>query len=231
MSQVRWIVKTVMERLPLFPLNTVLFPGMPIYLHIFEDRYKLMISRCIEERTPFGVVLLRSGSEVEGFGPMAEAYPIGCTAHITQVQPVGDGRMNIVAIGHERFRIITEHHEEPYLSGDVEYLPLHVSSSDVLRPRAERLRVSLERYLKTLEKIENMPLGTDQLPRDPLSLTYLAASILRLSPHEKQALLVEDDTFQLVQTLRTLYKREVMLLEIMATTVTAEPAAGTFSVN
>src|SRR5689334_2525159 len=52
------------QKLPIFPLNTVLFPGAPIQLHIFEERYRLMIGRCLEQSSPFGVALLRSGSEV-----------------------------------------------------------------------------------------------------------------------------------------------------------------------
>ncbi|MCS7071304.1 MAG: LON peptidase substrate-binding domain-containing protein, partial [Anaerolinea sp.] len=75
-----------MVMLPLFPLNTVLFPGIPISLHIFEDRYKLMINRCLNSQMPFGIVLLQSGSEVQGAGPAPQPYSIGCTAHIVQVQ-------------------------------------------------------------------------------------------------------------------------------------------------
>jgi uncharacterized protein len=219
-----------MERLPLFPLNTVLFPGMPLYLHIFEDRYKLMVGRCVERREPFGVVLIKAGSEVEGLGPAAEPYVIGCTAHITQVQPLGDGRLNIVAIGHERFKIVSAHHDQPYMTGDIEYLPFHSPGSDMLRRRVHILRGWLERYLRVLEQLENVPFDSTQLPKDPLSLTYLAASLLRLPSDEKQDLLVEDDALRLVETLQSLYRRETTFLEIMSTPVTTE-AAGPFSLN
>lgn len=219
-----------MDRLPLFPLNTVLFPGMPLYLHIFEDRYKLMIGRCVERREPFGVVLIKSGSEVEGLGSAAEPYLIGCTAHITQVQPIGDGRLNIVAMGHERFKIVAAHHDQPFLMGDIEYLPFHTPGSDMLRKRVVVLRGWLERYLQVLEQLENVPFDSAQLPKDPLSLTYLAASLLRLPSDEKQALLVEDDALQLVRSLHILYRRETTFLEIMSTPVKAE-AAGPFSLN
>ena len=69
-----------MLRLPLFPLNTVLFPKMPITLHIFEERYKQMIQHCLSEQIPFGVVLIKQGVEVNG---SAEPYLVGCTARIT----------------------------------------------------------------------------------------------------------------------------------------------------
>jgi Lon protease-like protein len=220
-----------MVRLPLFPLNTVLFPGMPIYLHIFEDRYKLMIGRCLEAREPFGIVLLKSGSEVEGFGAEVEPYTTGCSAVITQVQPVGDGRLNLVAVGHERFRILSHHHDEPYLTGDVEYLPFTSPGGASLRPQVQRLRGWLERYLQVLERVENVSFDREQMPEDPLSLTYLAAYILRLPSEEKQALLLEDNALELVHTLRTIYRRETMFLEIMATPQPAEPTQGPFTLN
>ena len=219
-----------MERLPLFPLNTVLFPGMPLYLHIFEDRYKLMIGRCVERREPFGVVLIKSGSEVEGIGPAAEPHSIGCTAHITQIQPIGDGRLNIVAVGHERFKIVASHHDQSYMTGDIEYLPFHTPGSDMLRKRVNTLRSWLERYLRVLEQLENVPFDATQLPKDPLSLTYLAASLLRLPSDEKQDLLVEDDALRLVDTLHSLYRRETTFLEIMSTPITAKDP-GPFSLN
>ena len=82
-----------MLKLPLFPLRTVLFPGMPLALHIFEDRYKEMMRRCIERSSPFGVVLIKHGDEV---GPAAEPYAIGCTARVVQVEPLPEGRMNLL---------------------------------------------------------------------------------------------------------------------------------------
>ena len=94
-----------MFELPIFPLNTVLFPGMPLSLHIFEDRYKLMIGKCLQERRAFGVVLIRQGAEA--LGPLAEPNKIGCTAFISQVERLHQGRMNIGVIGQRRFRIIS----------------------------------------------------------------------------------------------------------------------------
>jgi Lon protease-like protein len=220
-----------MERLPLFPLNTVLFPGMLLHLHIFEERYQLMIMRCLEKRVPFGVVMIRSGSEVEGFGPSAEPYLIGCTAHITQVQELGDGRKNIVAVGHERFEIVQQHYDEPYLTGDVRVLLLQHPSDLELRTQSRQLRATLEQYLTSLQQIDNANAERPDLPRDPLSLIYLAASILRIPASEKQVLLGENDALRLVLSLRALYRREVTLLDIMAAPVAPETSVGPFSLN
>ena len=92
-----------MMELPLFPLNTVLFPGTPITLHIFEPRYLELMEMCEQTQQPFGVVLIQEGQEA--LGPLATPYPIGCTAEIARVERLPDGRMNILAVGVERFEI------------------------------------------------------------------------------------------------------------------------------
>src|SRR5438128_2047759 len=89
--------------LRLFPLNTVLFPGMRMPLHIFEERYKIMVRECMEEDAPFGIVLIRSGVEVGGG---AVPHSLGTTARIMQVEYLDEGRLNLFAIGERRFRII-----------------------------------------------------------------------------------------------------------------------------
>jgi len=82
-------------------LNVVLFPGATLPLHIFEERYKLLIGRCLEEKLPFGVVLIRKGNEV---GEPGEPFDVGCTAHILRVQHLQEGRMNLLCRGGKRFR-------------------------------------------------------------------------------------------------------------------------------
>src|SRR5918992_1580301 len=100
--------------LPLFPLHTVLCPGVALPLHIFEERYRLMVARCIERDEPFGVVLIRDGREV---GPMTGRIP--------------DGRMDIVAIGDRRFRICELiEGREPYLVGEVTLIDETLGGTD-----------------------------------------------------------------------------------------------------
>ena len=111
-----------MQTIPLFPLHAVLFPGTPIHLHIFEERYRQMIRFCLEERRPFGVALIRQGDE---FGyPLAEPYSVGCTAEIIHSSELPDGRFNLVAMGEERFKVFSISHKHPYLVGEVECLPM-----------------------------------------------------------------------------------------------------------
>lgn len=204
-----------MYRLPLFPLNSVLFPKMPLSLHIFEERYKLMIRRCIDQRQPFGVVLLESGSEVEGFGSQAVPHSIGCTASITQVQELELGHMNIVATGDQRFRIHTMEYNEPYFVGLVDNLPSFVSDPDSMRRSGNRLRVWMERYLNVLESTKHVRFDRTQLPDNDIDMAYLAASLLKVSMSEKQALLAENDVVNLLDRLRVFYRKEVTILDFM----------------
>ena len=108
-----------MTFLPLFPLNTVLFPGMQLKLHIFEPRYKTLINQCIDRNEPFGVVLIRHGAEIGSREILP--FDVGCTADIGEVQRLPLGRMNILTTGHRRFRISAIDRSNPYLVADVDY--------------------------------------------------------------------------------------------------------------
>ncbi len=204
-----------MYELPLFPLNTVLFPGMPISLHIFEPRYKLMIEQCIQIAQPFGVVLIREG--VEALGPSAEPHQIGCSAQITQVERLEDGRMNIVAVGVERFQIRSLSHAKPYLVGMVESFPLDNNDAYAVTRAGEQLRPWVERYLVTLSEAaaDETPIELQQLPDDPLALGYLAAAVVQIPLEQKQTLLATDHAADLLTSIRTIYRHELPLLNAM----------------
>ena len=105
------------DALPLFPLHLVLYPEMPLPLHIFEPRYREMITRCREDNIPFGVVLIQQGEET---GEDAIPSVVGTTAQITQHEELPDGRMNIEVVGETRFRIREVHDSQPFLSARVE---------------------------------------------------------------------------------------------------------------
>jgi Lon protease-like protein len=222
-----------MALLPLFPLNTVLFPGIPISLHIFEERYKLMINRCLDAQSPFGIVLLQSGSEVQGAGPTPRPYSIGCTAHIAQVQRLSMGRMNLIAVGGERFQINELNYTEPYLLGQVNYLSLSGTSSTKLSAMGTVLQQQVGRYLAAIAKVENISFDDEQLPSDPVQLSYLAASLARIPMAEKQKLLAINDAELLVQAVLTLYRKELVVLQILLSqsAPASETQPGVFSAN
>lgn len=200
--------------LPLFPLNTVLFPGMPLSLHIFEERYKTMINTCIAEKLPFGVVLIAEGNEA--LGPLADPHMIGCTARLTQVQPLVQGRMNLVAVGQERFRILElDRESQPYLVGKVELDPLPPGDPQRLQASGAKLLPQVLRYLEILSQVGDVQFEPDQLPTDPLALANLAAFVVRVESDKKQRLLEAADTAQFVAQVRSLFRHENALLEAM----------------
>jgi Lon protease-like protein len=220
-----------MYELPLFPLNTVLFPSTPISLHIFEPRYKLMIERCLQGGQPFGVVLIREGDEA--LGPLAEPHPIGCTAQITQVENLEDGGMNIVAIGIERFQITGLAHDKPYLVGKVEPFPLHREDPPSLTQAGQRLRPWVERYLSILTQASgNTDFDLSRLPDDPVALAYLAAAVVQIPLNQKQDLLATNRAATFLADVRAIYRREVALLRaIVEHDADEEPAQRLFSLN
>ena len=202
-----------MYNLPLFPLNTVLFPGVPLYLHIFEPRYRLLLQHCIEGNLSFGVVLIRQG--VEALGPLALTYSIGCSARLVEVEPLEDGRSNLTVIGDERFRVISlDRESQPYLVGHVETLQLEHTNSIEVRRNLRPLYRQVKQYLGLLATLENADLNLDEmmLPEEVPSLIYLAASLLQIPVNEKQPLLATENASLLIRLVQRLYRREMSVL-------------------
>ena len=218
-----------MYEIPLFPLNMVLFPGTPIHLHIFEERYKRMINQCIEERTPFGVVLIRRG--LEALGPVAEPHRIGVTAHIAHVQHLAQGRMNIVAMGEKRFRLLSlEKDAYPYLAGVVQDYPIQNPDPEETRLLALTLKQQVRRFIQGMVDSGSGQFDLEQLPTDPLTLAYMAAAVLQIPPHRKQELLALDQAADLLRSLQDAYRRELALLPALRAQG-QEGMAGGFSRN
>ena len=202
-----------MFELALFPLNMVLFPGMPLALHIFEERYKMMIGECIETRKPFGVVLIKHGTEA--LGPVADPHLIGCMAQIIQVQQLSEGRMNIAAIGRERFRILSLDRDSPYLIGEVEEYPLAGWEPQNLLTTAAKLRPLISRYMAELSQLEGVDLDPEQIPEEPDKLAYFGAALLQVPAEEKQTLLSTNEAAEMLTEMRHLYRRELSFVKHM----------------
>jgi uncharacterized protein len=206
--------KTV--ELPLFPLNdVVLFPQMVLPLHIFELRYREMINRCIREDAPFGVLLVDEGHEVGG-----EATPhlIGTTARIARVEQLDDGRMNIVAVGGQRFRVLELHHHHSYLTGTVEPFPLLGGASEVATELADKLRPRLHDYVELLGKASSQQLKLDRLPDDAKMLALVVAIALQVSSADRQSLLSLPSVPAVLARQLHLLSREMLLLQYMVET-------------
>ena len=173
--------------LRLFPLNTVLFPRMRMPLHIFEERYRIMIRECIEEDAPFGVLLIKAGSEV---GSGAVPHDIGTTARILQVEYLEDGRLNIFAIGQQRFRIVAINTTQPYLRGEVALLDQE-PSTDAAYAALPRARQQFDDYLKTYLALAGQWTRGVYLPDDPADAADYVAARMDVGPDAKQELLAQ----------------------------------------
>ena len=176
-----------MERLRLFPLNTVLFPGAVLSLHIFEPRYRQLIAECLENGEAFGVCLIREGDEAGDLEVMP--YEVGTSAEITTMRPLEGGRYYISTVGRRRFRIERIIGREPYLLAEVEYLadeapldPAAVESS-----LAQISEVFAE-YLRLLVEFSGTLMDTT-LPENPEEASYLIGDALQVADAMKQRLL------------------------------------------
>ena len=218
-----------MTVLPLFPLNTVLFPGMQLKLHVFEDRYKTMVNRCIEAEEPFGVVLIRH--DVEALGPGATPCEVGCSAGIKQVQRLPLGRMNIVTTGRRRFRIKSIDRSDPYLVADVDYFTPVEDRPKVVQVYSKALRPLLLRYVGILASSTDSRIDLDQLPEQPRAVAHIATILLQTDNPQKQELLAMDSLSKLLTSLVDIYRLETMLLRIRLSPPGDEFDIGCFSRN
>jgi Lon protease-like protein len=209
--------------LPLFPLHFVLFPQFPLQLNVFEERYRAMISECIDRNQPFGVVLIAQGQET---GPAAVPHDVGCVARILAVKKLDDGRMNLLAVGERRFRLLEySEAEQPYLVGRVEYLDDgEWSEEEPERPLREIHRL-FRRYLRLLAACSGMELPKLELPDDPTALGFCIAAVTQIPAMEKQCLLAMTDPQVRLKSERRMLRKQIKELESMqASEDEAEPA-------
>jgi Lon protease-like protein len=190
--------------IPIFPLpNAVLFPNVFLPLHIFEERYRVMVSDALAGDRIIGMSLLQPGyqTDYEGRPPV---YPIGCAGVITHSERLADGRFDIVLRGLERFRITGEDSSKPYRLAHIEPLPDQLTPDD--RPALSRERQRLEAVL--VAAIERM--GAE--PKFPpaisdADLVNALAQYLDLQPIERQALLERNGTLARCRGLIELLER------------------------
>lgn len=174
------------QRLPLFPLNTVLFPGLSIPLQIFEPRYLLMMQRCLEKGSPFGIVLIRAESEEAGEVVIST---VGTTARITRFEAVSDDLVQIEVEGETRFIIDETFDSEPYLTGRVTPFWEQDATLIDLQPLYDQTVSLFRTYLEGLLSEGNRHLAQLQMPQDPVVMSFAIAASLQTSLSEKQSLL------------------------------------------
>ncbi|WP_431044919.1 LON peptidase substrate-binding domain-containing protein [Streptomyces sp. P1-3] len=205
-------------RLPLFPLNTVLFPGLVLPLNVFEARYRALMRdlAALPEDAPrrFGVVAIRDGREVAqtapglpdptampeqgaaaGFGadPMRAFHDVGCVADAATIRARDDGTFEVLATGTTRFRLLSVDSSGPYLTAEVEELP--EEEGDGAGALAAGVLRAFRTYQKRLAGARERTLTAEQeLPGEPSVLSYLVAAAAMLDNPTKQRLLQAPDT-------------------------------------
>ena len=178
--------------LPLFPLDVVLFPGEELPLHIFEPRYRLMINECYEQKSPFGIVLVRPDSE----HLKEEPYSVGTMAEIEVLDRLEDGRMNLIARGLQRFHILDQHRQKPYLSGLVEVYEDVAGQDQTLTTYADQARELFNSYLQILLEVVGKKEIEFNLPTAPEELSHFIAYFLDVQNERKQQFLELTSTTQ-----------------------------------
>jgi Lon protease-like protein len=193
--------------LPLFPLDVVLFPGMVLPLHVFEPRYRQMISECHEQDKPFGIVLARPDST----HLHEEPHSIGTSAEIRDLDKLPDGRFVLMAVGLQRFRILSHHRRKPYLSGIVELYVDRAEPFDDLVFQTKMARNLFSTYLEMLLEAANEPdkdfSGT--LPGNPEELSHFISYFLEIPNDQKQRFLEMTSTRQRLQEVIAILRREI----------------------
>ena len=170
--------------LPMFPLNLVLFPGMPLPLHIFEERYKAMIGDCMRNNMPFGVSLIRSGQEV---GEAADPQPIGTTARVLRSELLEQGRMNILTKGERRYEVVEITQQDPHVAALVKLLDEPVGEG--FTGVSAELTEEFTRLMRNLISLSGGYTSQVEVPEDPVELSYMIAANLDAPIPVRQELL------------------------------------------
>ena len=173
------------RQLPIFPLNTVLFPGNAMPLQIFEPRYQRMLKDCMDGDRRFGVVLIKAGAEVGG---RALTHAVGTIARIIQVNEIGEGRFFVSARGEQRFRLVARNEDDPYPSGEVEAI-VDVPGDGDLGMLAGTVRERAGEFLNLVMGLGGGWAGRRTLPDAPERLSYYVPKLLRIDLAGKQRLL------------------------------------------
>ncbi len=210
--------------LPLFPLgHTVLFPGVVLPLHVFEERYRELVRTLVAQEDPgprrFGVVAIRQGWEV-GAEAVQALHGVGCAAELRRVSRHPDGRFDIVTVGSDRFRLLgVDRTSRPYLVGEVEWLPPDPPADPEAAVLARAVGTLFTEYAAAATTLRPDAAGpgppgapVPELPDDPVDRSHLVAATAVLTLEDRQALLEAPTTSARLRAELRLLKRETTMV-------------------
>jgi uncharacterized protein len=199
--------------LPLFPLGTVLFPGLVLPLHIFEQRYRQLVRDLQQQPEPacFGVIAIRQGRETDADG-VVSLYDTGCTATVRHIAERDDGRFDLVTVGADRFRLVSTDPSGPYLRGQAELLNDETGDRSAARREVPAVKRAFRAYVDTLTESGAARVAVPEPPDEPVALSYLVAACLIADLADRQALLAAPDALARLEAERAWLTREVAML-------------------
>ncbi|MET7474533.1 LON peptidase substrate-binding domain-containing protein [Streptomyces sp. NPDC005648] len=242
-------------RLPLFPLNSVLFPGLVLPLNVFEERYRAMMRDLLktpeEEPRRFAVVAIRDGHEVApsapgmpdptavpergpaaGFGtdPLKSFHGVGCVADAATIREREDGTYEVLATGTTRVRVVSLDASGPYLTAELEELP--EERGDEAGALAEGVLRAFRQYQKRLAGARERSLSTGaDLPDEPAVVSYLVAAAMMLDTPTKQRLLQAPDTASRLRDELKLLRSETAIIRSLPSLPASDLTRGRTSLN
>ncbi|MFF9042586.1 LON peptidase substrate-binding domain-containing protein [Streptomyces parvulus] len=242
-------------RLPLFPLNSVLFPGLVLPLNIFEERYRAMMRELLktseDEPRRFAVVAIRDGHEVAqsapglpdptatpergpaaGFGsdPLKSFHKVGCIADAATIRERADGTFEVLATGTNRVRLVSVEASGPFLTAELE--PLPEDPGDEAGALAEGVLRSFRQYQKRLAGARERSLATGaELPDEPGVVSYLVAAAMMLDTPTKQRLLQAPDTASRLKDELRLLRSETAVIRSLPSLPASDLTRGPTSLN
>jgi Lon protease-like protein len=243
-------------RLPLFPLNSVLFPGLVLPLNIFEERYRAMMRELLktpeEDSRRFAVVAIRDGHEVAstapgmpdqtavpergptaGFGPdpLKAFHSVGCVADAATIRERADGTFEVLATGTTRMRLLSVDASGPFLTAELEELP--EEKGDEAGALAEGVLRAFRQYQKRLAGARERTLSTGEaeLPDEPAVVSYLVAAAMMLDTATKQRLLQAPDTASRLRDELKLLRSETAIIRNLPSLPASDLTRGPTSLN
>jgi Lon protease-like protein len=211
----------------------VLFPGLVLPLHVFEERYRQLVRDLLalpEEEQRFGVVCIREGREV-GTDGVTALYDVGCTAQVSQVQGYDDGRYDVVTVGAQLFHLDELHDDQPYFTGTVTYLDDPTGDVAEAAVLDTAVRTAFGDYLSALGTASGQQVEPPELPDEPQVLGHLIGATMMLDLADRQDLLEQPDGVARLRRGLSLLRREAGVLGALSAVPAPELARSHASPN
>ncbi len=215
----------------MFPLSSVVFPGMSVPLHVFEDRYRMLVNHLLTVDDPadrvFGTVAIREGYEVGDHGAQS-VYRMGCILQLTEVERNGDGSFDIVAVARERMMLEEMQRGVDFPQGVVARVP--EPEVEVPAELLERARATFTAFRVAMIELQGDPFG-GSLPRDPGYLAWTLSALTPLPLAERQSLLEATDSTERLRLVTKLLTEELRAINVIPSLPATQVARTAWSPN